>query len=437
MSNAAKFETPDAADNGKVYVYSSGTDAHVLTDMATQAELDAHAAAGDPHPGYLTTAEGNAAYEAAGGLAAHLADTVDAHDASAVSFAAVGTIAGTDVQTAVAEVATDAASALSTHEADTTSIHGIANTALLLTTSSGIDALGDVTITAAAAGDIIRHDGAAWVDAVGTTHFEVAGAVATHEADTTSVHGIANTANLLTTSSGIDALSDVTITAAASGDILRHNGSAWVDAVGTTHFEAAGAVTTHEAAGDPHPGYLTAAEGNAAYQPLDAELTALASTTSAANKVPYFTGSGSAAVADLTAAGRTLIAGADADAQLATLAAVDRENGGLETLASNATSTGAVTVNLSNGNLHHLTLTGNTTLTLSGATNGKVCSLTLLLTQDGTGGRSVTWPASVKWMPAGAAPSFTTTASTRSIVELFTIDGGTTWFAGLAGTGIA
>ena len=44
MSNAAKFEVPDGADDGKTYVYSSGTDSHVLTDMATQAELDAHAA---------------------------------------------------------------------------------------------------------------------------------------------------------------------------------------------------------------------------------------------------------------------------------------------------------------------------------------------------------------------------------------------------------
>ena len=122
---------------------------------------------------------------------------------------------------------------------------------------------------------------------------------------------------------------------------------------------------------------------------------------------------------------------------LVALNAVSRISGGLETFATNATATGAVTVDLANGNLHHLTLTGNVTLTLSGTAASVVCSLTLLLTQDATGGRSITWPASVKWMPSGSAPTFTTTLSTRSIVELFTIDNGTTWFAALAGTGIA
>ena len=42
-------------------------------------------------------------------LAAHIDDTTDAHDASAISFSPVGTIAATDAQAAIAEVATDAA----------------------------------------------------------------------------------------------------------------------------------------------------------------------------------------------------------------------------------------------------------------------------------------------------------------------------------------
>jgi hypothetical protein len=51
----------------------------------------------------------------------------------------------------------------------------------------------------------------------------------------------------------------------------------------TGDFDPAGAasaaVAAHEGAGDPHPQYLTVAEGDAAYQPLDGDLTAIAALT--------------------------------------------------------------------------------------------------------------------------------------------------------------
>lgn len=54
-------------------------------------------------------------------------------------------------------------------------------------------------------------------------------------------------------------------------------------------------------------------------QAWDADLTAIAGLVSAANKLPYFTGAGTAALADLTAAGRALLDDASAAAQATTL----------------------------------------------------------------------------------------------------------------------
>jgi phage-related tail fiber protein len=54
-------------------------------------------------------------------------------------------------------------------------------------------------------------------------------------------------------------------------------------------------------------------------QPLDADLTAIAALSSAANKVPYSTGAETWALADLTAAGRALIDDADVATQRTTL----------------------------------------------------------------------------------------------------------------------
>lgn len=97
-----------------------------------------------------------------------------------------------------------------------------------------------------------------------------------------------------------------------------------------------------------------------------------------------------------------------------------------ETVTANTGT--AYTIDLANGTLQILTLTGNCTFTFPTAVAGK--SFMLLLKQDGTGSRTVTWPAEVKW-PGGTAPTITATAS-KCDKFVFTSDG-TNWLGSNAG----
>lgn len=80
------------------------------------------------------------------------------------------------------------------------------------------------------------------------------------------------------------------------------------------------------------------------------------------------------------------------------------------------------------GNVYDLTLGANPTFSISNPPPaGKSFTLTLKLTQDATGSRTVSWPASVKW-PNDVAPVLTTTANKTDFVALETLDGGAKWF---------
>lgn len=100
--------------------------------------------------------------------------------------------------------------------------------------------------------------------------------------------------------------------------------------------------------------------------------------------------------------------------------------GGLEYVHAHGNMGATETIDLANGNVHTGTLDANCTLTFSGAVSGFSSSFELILTQDGTGSRTVTWPGSVTW-PAGGTPVLATAAGSVDVFIFETTDGGTAW----------
>ncbi|MCH2038698.1 MAG: DUF2793 domain-containing protein [Rickettsiales bacterium] len=101
-----------------------------------------------------------------------------------------------------------------------------------------------------------------------------------------------------------------------------------------------------------------------------------------------------------------------------------------ETIATNSSATGAVTIDYNDGNICELTLTGNiTSLTINNPpATAKAGNMTLILKQDATGSRTVSWPAALKWV-GGVEPTLSTAANAIDIISLTTTDAGSTYFA--------
>lgn len=106
-----------------------------------------------------------------------------------------------------------------------------------------------------------------------------------------------------------------------------------------------------------------------------------------------------------------------------------------EVVAAAGYAAGTLTADFAEGSIQHVTLTGNvSTVTLSGFVAGKWSGALLFIKQDGTGSRTVTWPAAVKW-PEATAPVLSTAAGAIDVVSLTSFDGGTTIAGALVAAG--
>jgi len=159
-------------------------------------------------------------------------------------------------------------------------------------------------------------------------------------------------------------------------------------------------------------GYLDEDDIGVSVQAYDADLTTWAGKTAPSGTVVGTTDT-------QTLSGKTLTS---PTLNTPTVNGATFNNGYTEETVSANTST-AYTIDLANGTVQILTLTGNCTYTFPTASAGK--SFLLVQKQDGTGSRTVTWPSAVKW-PAGTAPTLTATASKADLFA-FTSDG-TYWF---------
>lgn len=273
---------------------------------------------------------------------------------------------------------------------------------------------------------------------------DINAAVAAHSVDTTNVHGIADTATLLTSTAAPELIRDTIGTALVAGSnvtITPNDAGDTITIAAATSGASGIPASTVDVKGD-----LIAATANDTVARLGVGTDGLALVANSGNTTGLGwaapapaahthaatdLASGTVATARLgsgTANSTTFLRGdqtyADPTLQLPPVHAVGNSGTAL-TIDASSTS----------GWVKTITLTGNCTVTLTGAVSGRASTLELVLTQDATGSRTVTWPASVKW--SGGAPTLSTAAAAVDRVVLTTYNAGTTWYADLVGKGYA
>lgn len=102
-------------------------------------------------------------------------------------------------------------------------------------------------------------------------------------------------------------------------------------------------------------------------------------------------------------------------------------NGSVQAYTSDSDAS-TITFDMAASNIHNVTLGANRTLAVSNVSTGQ--AFVIILKQDGTGSRTVTWWSNIKWVSA-TAPTLTTTAN-RWDIFAFIYDG-TNYYGSIVG----
>jgi hypothetical protein len=93
----------------------------------------------------------------------------------------------------------------------------------------------------------------------------------------------------------------------------------------------------------------------------------------------------------------------------------------------------SITLNLAAASIFNVTLNSNITVLQLSNVQASGFSTSFIMVFTGSGAsQTVVWPSNFKW-PSGTAPTITSTATKKDIFLFFTVDGGISWQAFIAG----
>jgi hypothetical protein len=289
-----------SASSASTSASSASTSASAASTSASNAATSATAAA--------NSATAAAASESAAATSESNAATSESNAATSESNAAASESAAALSESNAATSATNAASSATSAASSATNATSSATNAANSSTAAAASA------TAAAASAAILSDG-------DKGDITVSGSGATWTIDNDVVtyakmQNVSATDKILGRSTaGSGDVEEITCTSAGRALIDDANAAAQRATLGSTTVGDAVFIAANSAAARTAIGVVIGTD----VQAQDAELAAIAGLTSAADKVPYFTGSGTAALTDITSTARTLLDDTSTSAMRTTL----------------------------------------------------------------------------------------------------------------------